>query len=200
MEHCATCRSRHTDKGGQTVCDNVKFMMLHARDCQGTSNDGNPCNRAWCVKVKNLAIHLAMCPFAWNCKICTPSGDSTTVLKTLQTENFARRVGRGGGGGGGGPGINNNVNKKPTTIGNCNDPSILAALGLTHMGQSHENLNDDFKQFKNMGGQSNENFDSLGASFVGQGGMNVNIVRGKSFTSVNNLLGAEEEEEEEEEK
>jgi len=30
--------------------------------------------------------------------------------------------------------------------------------------------------------------------------MNVNIVRGKSFTSVNNLLGAEEEEEEEEEK
>jgi len=30
--------------------------------------------------------------------------------------------------------------------------------------------------------------------------MNVNIVRVKSFTSVNNLLGAEEEEEEEEEK
>ena len=73
--HARTCPGKHKSEKHMEVCQSVKFMMLHIRDCQGPVLGGSaadPCPFPWCRKAKNLVYHIASCDQRATCEICGP--------------------------------------------------------------------------------------------------------------------------------
>jgi TAZ zinc finger len=54
-------------------------MMLHTRDCPGTTSTGDICPFPWCRKVKHLLYHLVSCERQSTCSICSTTGLSRNI-------------------------------------------------------------------------------------------------------------------------
>mmetsp|Transcript_17583 Transcript_17583/g.38338 ORF Transcript_17583/g.38338 Transcript_17583/m.38338 type:complete len:1051 (-) Transcript_17583:176-3328(-) len=70
MSHASTCSGRHRSKARRDVCRSTQWMMLHVRDCPGTTASGDICPFPWCRKVKHLLFHLVSCQEGQSCAIC----------------------------------------------------------------------------------------------------------------------------------
>jgi hypothetical protein len=73
MAHASSCPGRHKSAKHGEVCRSTKWMMLHVRDCPGTTSSYDVCPFAWCRKVKHLLFHLVSCPKPRCCAICAPA-------------------------------------------------------------------------------------------------------------------------------
>jgi len=73
MAHASTCPCQHNSHEHAETCRSVKWMMLHVRDCPGTTYNFDVCPFPWCRKVKHLLYHLVSCQDPQTCDICTPS-------------------------------------------------------------------------------------------------------------------------------
>ena len=80
---------RHKVGKMREVCQNTKFMMMHVRDCPGTTSTFDVCPFPWCRKVKHLLYHLVSCEKPEQCSICTPK-DISPTLKALRGLNAHR--------------------------------------------------------------------------------------------------------------
>jgi len=89
MAHASTCPCRHKLTKHRDVCKSTKFMMLHVRDCPGTTATFDVCPFPWCRKVKHLLYHLVSCVDSDNCDICSPKNLSES-LKNLDGLNSHR--------------------------------------------------------------------------------------------------------------
>jgi len=65
---------RHKLAKQRDVCRNTKWMMLHVRDCPGTTSTFDVCPFPWCRKVKHLLYHLVTCQESDQCTVCCPTG------------------------------------------------------------------------------------------------------------------------------
>jgi hypothetical protein len=82
MAHASTCPCKHKLTKHRDVCKSTKFMMLHVRDCPGTTASFDVCPFPWCRKVKHLLYHLVSCVDPESCGICSPN-DLSDSLKGL---------------------------------------------------------------------------------------------------------------------
>lgn len=84
---------RHEDEKHHECCTNIKFMMLHVRDCPGATAANDICPFPWCRKTKHLLYHLLSCPSSKTCKICTPLtlSRNLTALKGLNEFRYQKR-------------------------------------------------------------------------------------------------------------
>lgn len=73
MGHASSCPGRHKSAKHGEVCRSTKWMMLHVRDCPGTTSSYDVCPFAWCRKVKHLLFHLVSCTKPLCCAICAPA-------------------------------------------------------------------------------------------------------------------------------
>lgn len=73
MSHASTCPCRHELEAQKDVCRSVKYMMMHVRDCPGTTSTMDVCPFPWCRKVKHLLYHLVSCENPDQCAICSPT-------------------------------------------------------------------------------------------------------------------------------
>jgi hypothetical protein len=64
-------------------------MMLHVRDCPGTTSSYDVCPFAWCRKVKHLLFHLVSCAKPQCCSICAPA-ETNNNWNTLRNLNDHR--------------------------------------------------------------------------------------------------------------
>ena len=64
-------------------------MLLHVRDCPGTTSSYDICPFPWCRKVKHLLYHLVSCTEPKTCQVCNPP-DVTDNLKQLKGLNEFR--------------------------------------------------------------------------------------------------------------
>eukprot|EP00536_Pseudo-nitzschia_multiseries_P000979 jgi/Psemu1/282702/fgenesh1_pg.12_\ len=87
--HAATCPCQHKSEKHRDVCRSVKYMMLHVRDCPGTTSTFDVCPFPWCRKVKHLLYHLVSCTKPDQCAICSPK-DIPKGLKGLVGLNAHR--------------------------------------------------------------------------------------------------------------
>ncbi|CAN0523494.1 unnamed protein product, partial [Ectocarpus sp. 12 AP-2014] len=46
--------------------------MLHLRDCDGKTRNGDPCPMPWCEPCTSLLHHLIQCPESTGCKVSHP--------------------------------------------------------------------------------------------------------------------------------
>lgn len=65
--------NRHKNEINREVCRSTKWMMLHVRDCPGTTACFDVCPFPWCRKVKHLLYHLVSCTEPEQCRICSGS-------------------------------------------------------------------------------------------------------------------------------
>ncbi len=65
-------------------------MMLHVRDCPGTTSTYDICPFPWCRKTKHLLYHLVSCLEPEKCSICTGK-QLTMQLRQLRGLNSYRR-------------------------------------------------------------------------------------------------------------
>lgn len=72
MGHASTCPCQHKSEKHKEVCRSTKYMMLHVRDCPGTTVTCDVCPFPWCRKVKHLLYHLVSCKDPDQCPICSP--------------------------------------------------------------------------------------------------------------------------------
>jgi len=72
MGHASTCPCHHKSEKHKDVCRSTKYMMLHVRDCPGTTSACDVCPFPWCRKVKHLLYHLVSCTEPDQCAICSP--------------------------------------------------------------------------------------------------------------------------------
>jgi len=72
MGHASTCLCQHKSEKLKDVCRSTKYMMLHVRDCPGTTSTFDVCPFPWCRKVKHLLYHLVSCTEPDQCAICSP--------------------------------------------------------------------------------------------------------------------------------
>jgi hypothetical protein len=89
MAHASTCPCHHKLTKHREVCKSTKFMMLHVRDCPGTTASFDVCPFPWCRKVKHLLYHLVSCATPESCGICSPRRLSES-LKNLSGLNIYR--------------------------------------------------------------------------------------------------------------
>ena len=82
MCHASTCPCKHKLTKTRDACKSTKYMMLHVRDCPGTTSSFDVCPFPWCRKVKHLLYHLVSCTNPKECTICSPK-DLTKGLKGL---------------------------------------------------------------------------------------------------------------------
>jgi hypothetical protein len=73
LSHARTCPGHHVSEKHQAVCMSAKYLMLHVRDCDGNTLDGEPCAFSWCRPCKHLLGHLVRCYEAEKCQICCSS-------------------------------------------------------------------------------------------------------------------------------
>ena len=73
MAHASTCPCQHTSHRHAETCRSTKWMMLHVRDCPGTTSNFDVCPFPWCRKVKHLLYHLVSCEDPESCHICAPA-------------------------------------------------------------------------------------------------------------------------------
>jgi hypothetical protein len=72
MGHASTCPCHHKSEKEKDICRSTKYMMLHVRDCPGTTSTFDVCPFPWCRKVKHLLYHLVSCTEPDQCPICSP--------------------------------------------------------------------------------------------------------------------------------
>lgn len=89
MTHASTCPCQHKSREHKEVCRSVKWMMLHVRDCPGTTSNYDVCPFPWCRKIKHLLFHLVSCREPETCKICAPADHGRNLLY-LQAMNDHR--------------------------------------------------------------------------------------------------------------
>jgi hypothetical protein len=89
MGHASTCPCHHKSEKIKDVCRSTKYMMLHVRDCPGTTSTCDVCPFPWCRKVKHLLYHLVSCSDPDQCAICSPK-DLPKGLKGLVGLNVHR--------------------------------------------------------------------------------------------------------------
>lgn len=92
MSHASTCPCRHTSKEHRETCRSVKWMMLHVRDCPGTTSTYDVCPFPWCRKVKHLLYHLVSCQEPETCNICSPAdlGRNLIYLRSLNDNRMKK--------------------------------------------------------------------------------------------------------------
>eukprot|EP00980_Cylindrotheca_fusiformis_P001465 scaffold345_cov134-Cylindrotheca_fusiformis.AAC.76 len=88
MQHASTCPCRHKSARHRDVCRSTKYMMLHVRDCPGTTSTFDICPFPWCRKVKHLLYHLVACPDGRKCSICFPKDLSKSLQALVGLNNF----------------------------------------------------------------------------------------------------------------
>jgi hypothetical protein len=71
MGHASTCPCQHRSSQCLEICKSTKFLMLHVRDCPGTTATMDVCPFPWCRKVKHLLFHLVSCHEPETCMICS---------------------------------------------------------------------------------------------------------------------------------
>jgi len=89
MGHASTCPGHHKLEKHKDICRSTKYMMLHVRDCPGTTSTFDVCPFPWCRKVKHLLYHLVSCSNPDQCAICSPK-DLPKGLKGLVGLNTFR--------------------------------------------------------------------------------------------------------------
>ncbi|KAI2505595.1 hypothetical protein MHU86_8837 [Fragilaria crotonensis] len=94
MGHAQTCPGRHVSESHRDCCNSVKFMMLHVRDCPGTTSTLDVCPFPWCRKVKHLMYHLVACPRPRDCAICSPIALSKNLKALIGLTNHRRTMQR----------------------------------------------------------------------------------------------------------
>jgi|AntRauTorckE5430_2_1112549.scaffolds.fasta_scaffold00979_4 hypothetical protein len=84
---------RHKHQNVSDTCTNVKYMMLHVRDCPGTTPSYDICPYPWCRKTKHLLYHLVSCDSPATCKICSPTeiSENLRALKGLNSFRSQKR-------------------------------------------------------------------------------------------------------------
>ena len=82
MRHARLCPGEHREPRLLQVCQSVKFMMLHLRDCDDAEN----CPFSWCKPCTQLLRHLYSCREGEYCEICSPC-DLPRSLLELQAMN-----------------------------------------------------------------------------------------------------------------
>lgn len=71
MLHASTCPCRHQNPSHRDTCRSMKWMMLHVRDCPGTTATFDVCPFPWCRKMKHFLYHLVTCLDQERCQICS---------------------------------------------------------------------------------------------------------------------------------
>ncbi|CAJ1966554.1 unnamed protein product [Cylindrotheca closterium] len=92
MQHSSTCPCRHKSKRHRDVCRSVKYLMLHVRDCPGSTSNFDVCPFPWCRKVKHLLYHLVSCSNATKCKICSPPNLSPSLHALKGLNQFRAKI------------------------------------------------------------------------------------------------------------
>lgn len=88
MQHASTCPCRHKSARHRDVCRSTKYMMLHVRDCPGTTSTFDVCPFPWCRKVKHMLYHLVSCQDASKCAICSPKDLSKSLHALVGLNKF----------------------------------------------------------------------------------------------------------------
>jgi hypothetical protein len=91
MQHASTCPCRHKSARHRDVCRSTKYMMLHVRDCPGTTSTFDVCPFPWCRKVKHVLSHLVSCQHPSKCAICSPKDLSKSLQALVGLNNFRTR-------------------------------------------------------------------------------------------------------------
>lgn len=66
-------------------------MMMHVRDCPGTTVSFDICPYPWCRKTKHLLYHLVSCEDPSTCEICNPTNISYN-FRALKGLNSFRKI------------------------------------------------------------------------------------------------------------
>lgn len=74
LSHARACPGHHKTERAKSLCTSVKYVMLHVRDCDGKTLDGEACSFSWCRPCKHLLGHLVRCYDAEKCGICSSHG------------------------------------------------------------------------------------------------------------------------------
>lgn len=90
MSHASTCPGQHKNDAQKDICLNTKLMMMHVRDCPGTTATFDVCPYPWCRKTKHLLYHLVSCEDPGTCHICSPI-DISYNLRALKGLNEFRK-------------------------------------------------------------------------------------------------------------
>jgi hypothetical protein len=88
MSHASTCPGNHKNQKTRDVCNNIKFMMMHVRDCPGTTSSYDICPFPWCRKTKHLLYHLVSCASPSTCKICQHVGVNSNLRSLVGLNKF----------------------------------------------------------------------------------------------------------------
>ena len=91
MDHASSCPGRHKSAKHLDVCNSVKFLMLHVRDCPGTTSTDDICPFPWCRKVKHLLYHLVSCQRPKDCAICSPITLSSNLFNLVGLNQHRRK-------------------------------------------------------------------------------------------------------------
>jgi TAZ zinc finger len=83
------CCFSHKNADHSEVCRSTKYLMLHVRDCPGTTATFDVCPFPWCRKVKHLLFHLVSCSHPQSCAMCS-SKHLSRNMKRLQCLNKHR--------------------------------------------------------------------------------------------------------------
>ncbi|GMI11506.1 hypothetical protein TrVE_jg10569 [Triparma verrucosa] len=155
LNHARNCPGNHKSDKHREVCQSSKFMLLHVRDCTGSTSFGDPCPYPWCRKVKHLLFHLLSCEKPEECEICSGGSHlsrNMVRLKQINEINLSLEMkrmklkreeeekatsmdtgeigGEGGGGGGGGGTTNVGLDQTQQDI-------IALGPGPRNVKQSH---------------------------------------------------------------
>lgn len=79
---------RHRSENHNDVCRSTKWMMLHARDCPGTTVTSDICPFPWCRKVKHFLYHLVSCETPSECPICSPVSSNANMRRLSALNAF----------------------------------------------------------------------------------------------------------------
>jgi len=91
MGHASTCPGRHKNAKHRDVCNSTKYLMLHIRDCPGTTATFDICPFPWCRKVKHLLYHLVSCQNPEECMICNKEGLSKNLYLLSSLNDYRRQ-------------------------------------------------------------------------------------------------------------
>jgi len=59
-------------------------MLLHVRDCPGTTHTCDVCPFPWCRKVKHLLYHLVTCTEGSSCGICYSANLNPNLMNLIE--------------------------------------------------------------------------------------------------------------------
>lgn len=82
---------RHKQAKHRDVCSSVKYIMLHVRDCPGTTATFDICPFPWCRKVKHSLYHLVSCTRPDDCAVCSPKELSPNLTALVGLNEHRRK-------------------------------------------------------------------------------------------------------------